>query len=61
MTVQALRQKVGDDTFFRIMRAWVTENRYGNVTTSQFIALAERTSGMDPARAPRPRTRIRHR
>lgn len=47
MTVQALRQKVGDDTFFRIMRTWVTQNRYGNVTTSQFIALAEEISGMD--------------
>ncbi|KRB46373.1 M1 family metallopeptidase [Terrabacter sp. Root181] len=47
MTVQALRQKVGDDAFFQIMRTWVRDNRYGNVTTSQFIALAEQTSGMD--------------
>lgn len=47
MTVQALRNKVGDDTFFHIMRAWVTQNRYGNVTTSQFIALAEKISGMN--------------
>jgi aminopeptidase N len=47
MTVQALRQKVGDDTFFRIMRTWVQDNRYGNVTTPQFIALAERISGLD--------------
>jgi aminopeptidase N len=47
MTVQALRQKVGDDAFFRIMRTWVTDNRYGNVTTAQFIALAEQTSGMN--------------
>jgi aminopeptidase N len=47
MTVQALRHKVGDDTFFQIMRTWVQENRYGNVTTPQFIALAETISGMD--------------
>lgn len=47
MTVQALRNKVGDDTFFHIMRAWVTQNRYGNVTTSQFVALAEKISGMN--------------
>jgi aminopeptidase N len=47
MTVQALRQKVGDDTFFRIMRTWVQDNRYGSVSTPQFIALAERISGQD--------------
>jgi aminopeptidase N len=29
------------------MRTWVRDNRYGNVTTAQFIALAEQTSGMD--------------
>jgi aminopeptidase N len=44
MTLQALRQKVGDFAFFQIMRAWATENRYGNVSTPQFIALAERIS-----------------
>ena len=47
MTLQALREKVGDSTFFRIMRDWATQNRYGNVTTPQFIALAERASGLD--------------
>jgi len=45
MTLQALREKVGDQTFFRIMYAWATRHRYGNVTTPQFIALAERESG----------------
>jgi Peptidase family M1 domain len=35
--------------FFRIMRGWATQNQYGNVTTPQFIALAERESGMDLA------------
>jgi aminopeptidase N len=29
------------------MRGWATQNRYGNVTTPQFVALAERESGMD--------------
>jgi aminopeptidase N len=47
MTLQALREKVGDATFFRIMRGWATRHRYGNVTTPQFIALAERESGQD--------------
>jgi aminopeptidase N len=45
MTLQALRQKVGDFAFFTIMRSWATQNRYGNVTTSQFLALAEQVSG----------------
>jgi aminopeptidase N len=46
MTLQALRTKVGDDTFFRLMREWYRRNRNGNVTTADFIALAERVSGM---------------
>jgi aminopeptidase N len=46
MTLQALRQKVGDFAFFQIMRGWATQNRYGNVTTPQFISLAEQVSGM---------------
>jgi aminopeptidase N len=29
------------------MRRWASQHEYGNVTTSQFIALAERESGQD--------------
>jgi aminopeptidase N len=47
MTLQALREKVGDLAFFQIMRSWAAQNRYGNVTTAQFIALSEQLSGMD--------------
>lgn len=47
MTLQALREKVGDRVFFQIMRDWAGQNRFGNVTTPQFIALAERDSGRD--------------
>jgi aminopeptidase N len=47
MTLQALRQKIGDGAFFELMRDWATQNRYGNVTTAQFIDLAEQHSGMD--------------
>jgi len=47
MTLQALREKVGEFTFSRILRDWATQNRYGNVTTPQFIAHAERISGQD--------------
>jgi aminopeptidase N len=46
MTLQALREKIGDGAFFQIMRRWAAEHRYGNVTTPQFIALAEQVSGM---------------
>ena len=47
MTLEGLRQIVGDDTYFRIMRRWATDNRYGSVATADFIALAERESGRD--------------
>lgn len=47
MTLQALREKVGDAVFFAIMRTWAQDHRFGNVTTPQFIAFAERLSGMD--------------
>jgi aminopeptidase N len=46
MTLQALREKVGDRVFFRILRDWAAQHRYGNGTTAQFIALAERDSGI---------------
>jgi hypothetical protein len=45
MTLQVLRNTVGDDAFFRILRTWAAQNRGGNVQTSQFVALAERISG----------------
>ena len=47
MTLQALRAKVGDAAFFRILRDWLAQNRYGNVTTAEFIPLAEADSGQD--------------
>lgn len=47
MTLQALRDRVGDRTFFAILRAWAAQHRYGNATTADFVALAERMSGKD--------------
>ncbi|MFL5856704.1 MAG: M1 family metallopeptidase [Solirubrobacteraceae bacterium] len=47
MTLQALREKVGDDTFFSILRTWYADHRGGNVTTGEFTALAEQISGQD--------------
>jgi hypothetical protein len=45
MTLHTLRQQVGDQKFFRIIRTWATSRAGGNVTTPEFIALAERISG----------------
>jgi aminopeptidase N len=65
MTLQALRETIGDADFFALLRTWVAENAYGNVTTQDFIATAERVSGEEldaffqawlfaPARPPLP-------
>ncbi|MFC6880872.1 MULTISPECIES: M1 family metallopeptidase [Actinomadura] len=47
MTLQALRQKIGDERFLRLVRTWVAEHKYGNATTEEFEALAEKISGQD--------------
>lgn len=44
LTLEALRQKVGDKAFFVIMKKWAAERKGTSVTTSQFIALSERVS-----------------
>jgi aminopeptidase N len=44
MTLQVLRNRIGDRAFFTVLRTWATQHRYGNATTAQFIALAERVS-----------------
>jgi aminopeptidase N len=50
MTLQALRERVGDRDFFAILRRWAAAHRYATARTGQFIALAERISGrrLDP-------------
>ena len=47
MTLQALRTAVGDDTFFEILPAWAQRKEGGNVSTKEFIQLAEKASGQD--------------
>ena len=47
MTLQALREKIGDEEFFAILRTWAADHRNGLGTTPEFIALAERISGQD--------------
>lgn len=45
MTLHALRLTVGDDAFFRILRAWAAQTRGGNATTAELVSLSERISG----------------
>ncbi|MEV0667466.1 M1 family metallopeptidase [Actinomadura luteofluorescens] len=47
MTLQALRHKIGDGPFLRLVRTWVSDKRYGNGGTGEFEALAERISGQN--------------
>jgi aminopeptidase N len=44
MTLHVLRLRIGDDAFFTLLRRWAAEHRYGNVSTSDFVAFAERVS-----------------
>ena len=47
MTLQALRNRVGDEDFWRILRTWIREQRGGNAASEEFEALAARVSGQD--------------
>ncbi|MGQ5639781.1 MULTISPECIES: M1 family metallopeptidase [unclassified Streptomyces] len=45
MTLQMLRERIGDKAFFRLLPAWTRLHRYGNADTADFVRLAERVSG----------------
>jgi peptidase M1-like protein/immune inhibitor InhA-like protein len=45
MTLHALRLRIGDAAFFRLLKTWATTHAGGNVSTPQFVALAEKISG----------------
>lgn len=45
LTLHALRRFCGDEMFFRVLRSWTAENRYGSVTTADFLDHAERVTG----------------
>ncbi|SFQ64658.1 Peptidase family M1 [Amycolatopsis arida] len=47
MAVHALREAVGDEAFFRILRTWLETKKGGHGTIPEFVALAERLSGVD--------------
>lgn len=45
LALQALRNKLGDKTFFGILKSWPTENKYGNASVADFVKFAEQKSG----------------
>ncbi|MGW7414662.1 M1 family metallopeptidase [Streptomyces sp. NPDC054863] len=45
MTLQVLREKIGDKAFFKLLRTWVADYKYDNAETGEFIKYAERISG----------------
>ncbi|MFK3980718.1 M1 family metallopeptidase [Micromonospora sp. NPDC050397] len=45
MTLQALREKIGDRAFFNLLRLWYAANRDGTVGTPDLVRLAEKVSG----------------
>ncbi len=45
MTLQMLRERIGDTAFFKLLPAWTKLHRYGNGDTAGFIKLAEKISG----------------
>ncbi|MEO5875829.1 MAG: M1 family metallopeptidase [Streptosporangiaceae bacterium] len=47
MALHAIRMAVGDQVFFRLLRAWTAAHRYGNATTADLRSLAEKLSGKD--------------
>jgi aminopeptidase N len=47
MVLQALRNRIGNSTFFSLLRLWALAHRYGNASIGQFEHLAELLSGQD--------------
>ncbi len=47
MALQALRMKIGDRAFLRMLTLWPTTHRYGTVSTRTFIRFVERLTHRD--------------
>ncbi|MFB7916881.1 M1 family metallopeptidase [Streptomyces sp. NPDC056061] len=45
LALQALRNELGDATFFELLKGWPAEHAYGNASVGDFVAYAERVSG----------------
>ena len=50
LALQALRLRVGDDAFFRTLKAFFRNHRYGNATSADFVDTAVRQSGQPAVR-----------
>ena len=47
MALHALRLKIGDRAFFRMLTLWPTTQRHGTVSTYEFIRFVERLTHRD--------------
>ena len=47
MALHALRGEIGDEAFFKTLREYVSRHTGGNVTTEDFVAVAEEIAGRD--------------
>ncbi|MFD3698528.1 M1 family metallopeptidase [Streptomyces sp. NPDC058646] len=47
MVLHRIRQEVGDEKFFDLLRGWAVDHRHGNAGTAGFTAYAERRTGHD--------------
>lgn len=47
MTLAALRHKIGDEKFFRILQTWTRTHRHSTGSTAQFTALASTIAGQN--------------
>ncbi|MBT2364514.1 M1 family metallopeptidase [Streptomyces sp. ISL-10] len=45
LALQALRNEIGDEDFFAILKGWPAEHAYGNAKVGDFVRYAERISG----------------
>ncbi|MEU8775108.1 M1 family metallopeptidase [Streptomyces sp. NPDC048606] len=47
MVLHRIRQEVGDEKFFDLLRGWAADHRHGNASTADFTAYAQRRTGHD--------------
>nr|WSX51178.1 M1 family metallopeptidase [Streptomyces sp. NBC_00974] len=47
MVLQRIRQEVGDEKFFALLRGWAADHRHGNASTAEFTAYAQEKTGHD--------------
>ncbi|MFF2379486.1 M1 family metallopeptidase [Streptomyces sp. NPDC058108] len=45
LAIQALRDEIGDDAFFTVLKGWPKQHPYGNATVEDFRTYAEAVSG----------------